>query len=130
MQSLERGDFYASTGVVLEDVVATERSLAVKVKTEGVSKYRVQFIGHGGEILTEVAEPAATYVFKGHEGYVRAKVIESNGRMAWVQPISVPARTSSATLGWGAPILIAGLAGYRAREFFIRHRRRDRQSRG
>ena len=51
MPALERGDFYASTGVVLDDVTATERNLAVKVKTEGVSKYRVQFIGRGGQIL-------------------------------------------------------------------------------
>jgi hypothetical protein len=108
---------------VLDDVVATERSLSVKIKTEGVSKYRVQFIGHGGQILTEATERSATYAFKGNEGYVRAKVIESNGRMAWVQPVSVPNRTSSASLGWAAPILIAGLVGYRAREF---RRRRQR----
>jgi hypothetical protein len=130
MQSLERGDFYASTGVVLEDVIATERSLAVKIKTEGVSKYRVQFIGHGGQILTEVAEPSATYTFKGNEGYVRAKVIESNGRLAWVQPVPVPNRTSSASLGWAAPMVIAGLVGFRAREFRRRHRRSETQSRG
>jgi hypothetical protein len=47
--------------VVLDDV-ATERSLAVKIRSEGVSKYRVQFIGRGGQILTEVA--SATYTFK------------------------------------------------------------------
>jgi hypothetical protein len=123
MQSLERGDFYASTGVVLDDVLATDRNLAVKVKVEGVSKYRVQFIGRGGQILTEVTEPSATYSFKGDEGYVRAKVIESNGRMAWVQPVSVGNRTSSASMGWAAPLIIAGLVGYRAREFRRRRRR-------
>ena len=122
MQSLERGDFYASTGVVLDDVIATDRNLAVKVKIEGASKYRVQFIGRGGQILTEVTEPSATYSFKGDEGYVRAKVTESNGRMAWVQPVAVPNRTSSASVGWAAPLIIAGLVGFRAREF--RRRRR------
>jgi hypothetical protein len=102
MQSLERGDFCASTGVVLDN--------------------RVQFIGRGGQILTEVTEPSATYSFRGDEGYVRAKVIESNGRMAWVQPVWVPNRPSSASVGWATPLIIAGLVGYRAREF----RRRDR----
>ena len=62
----------------------------MKVKPEGTSKYRIQFIGAGGRILSEVAEPPARYTFKGDEGYVRAKVIESNGRMAWVQPVQVP----------------------------------------
>jgi len=61
--------------------MATEKSLSVNVKTEGVAKYRVQFIGHGGQVLTELNEPSASYTFKGHEGYVRAKVIESHG--AW-----------------------------------------------
>ena len=104
-------------------MTATEKSLSVKVKTEGVSKYRVQFIGHGGQVLTEVNEPSASYTFKGHEGYVRAKVIESNGRLAWVQPVPVPGRPSSAHGGWVAPFAIAGLLGYRARESRRRHRR-------
>jgi hypothetical protein len=90
--------------------MATEKSLSVKVKTEGVSKYRVQFIGHGGQVLTELNEPSASYTFKGHEGYVRAKVIEIHG--AW------PAHG-----GWVAPFAIAGLLGYRVRESRRRHRR-------
>lgn len=124
MQALERGDFYSSTGVVLDDVRASEKSLSVKVKTEGVSKYRVQFVGRGGQILAEANEPTASYVFKGDEGYVRAKIIESNGRVAWVQPVPVPNRSSTASVGFIAPILIAGLVGYRAREFRRRHRER------
>ncbi len=90
LESLERGDFYASTGVVLEDIVAGAADLTVKIKPEGTSKYRIQFIGGGGRILSEVGEPSGRYAFKGDEGYVRAKVIESNGRMAWVQPVQVP----------------------------------------
>ncbi|HET9362839.1 MAG TPA: CehA/McbA family metallohydrolase [Vicinamibacterales bacterium] len=112
--ALERGDFYASTGVVLDEVTPTEKSLAVKVRTAGDSKYRVQFIGRGGQLLSEVSEPSASYTFKGTEGYVRAKVLESNGRVAWVQPVVVRGRTS-AYIGWAAPVLIAGLVAYRRR---------------
>ena len=115
MTALERGDFYASTGVVLDEVTATERSLVVKVRAEGVSKYRVQFIGRGGQVLSEVGEPSASYTFKGHEGYVRAKVIESNGRVAWVQPVSVRNPASASFMEWAGPILIAGLIAYRRR---------------
>jgi hypothetical protein len=113
--SMERGDFYASTGVVLDEVTATEKSLAVKVRAAATSKYRVQFIGRGGQVLSEVAEPSASYAFKGTEGYVRAKVLESNGRAAWVQPVVVRGRNSAAFMGWAAPILIAGLIAYRRR---------------
>ena len=61
----------------------------MKVKTEGVSKYRIQFIGRDGKVLSESTEPSATYTFKGNETFVRAKVIESNGRYAWIQPVPV-----------------------------------------
>jgi hypothetical protein len=98
MASLEQGDFYASTGVELDDVQVTANAMTIKVKPEGASKYRIQFIGRGGRILSEAIEPAATYTFAGDEVYVRAKVIESNGRVAWVQPVQVPRRTTSAAV--------------------------------
>ena len=40
-------------------------------------------------MLSESTEPSATYTFKGNETFVRAKVIESNGRYAWIQPVPV-----------------------------------------
>lgn len=90
LESLERGDFYASTGVVLDDIVVSATDMTVKVRPDGPSKYRIQFIGGGGRILSEAGDVAASYAFKGEEGYVRARVIESNGRMAWCQPVMVP----------------------------------------
>jgi hypothetical protein len=58
----------------------------------------IQFIGKGGRLLTEVPDASAAYRFDGSEGYVRAKVIESNGRIAWVQPAIVPQRSTAARL--------------------------------
>jgi len=87
--AIDRGDFYASTGVELSDYQATTRQIAVTVKATAFSKYRIQFIGKGGGVLREVTEPTATYEIRGNEGYVRARVLESNGRMAWAQPIIV-----------------------------------------
>ena len=89
LESLERGDFYASTGVELTDYQATARQITVTVNATAFSKYRIQFIGNGGRVLREIAEPTATYEIRGNEGYVRARVLESNGRMAWCQPIMV-----------------------------------------
>ena len=60
LESLERGDFYASTGVVLEDIVAGAADMTVKIKPEGTSKYRIQFIGAGGRILSEVGGAVGT----------------------------------------------------------------------
>jgi hypothetical protein len=87
VESLERGDFYASTGVVLDDVVATATSLTVTVKPQATAKYRIQFIGKAGRLLNEVPDESASYTFTGDEGYVRARVLDSNGHTAWVQPV-------------------------------------------
>jgi hypothetical protein len=86
LAALERGDFYASTGVELESYTATDESITVAVKTVPSSKYRIQFIGRNGRQLQESVSSPAVYQIRGGEGYVRAKVIESNGRYAWTQP--------------------------------------------
>jgi hypothetical protein len=89
LDALERGDFYASTGVTLRDYVATPQKISVDVQVTGTSKYRIQFIGSGGRLLSEIAAPQAAYEIKGTEGYVRARVLESNGKMAWLQPLMI-----------------------------------------
>lgn len=89
LDALERGEFYASTGVELAEYQASARQITVKVKPTAFSKYRIQFIGKGGRLLREVTEATATYDIRGDEGYVRARVAESNGRLAWCQPVLV-----------------------------------------
>jgi hypothetical protein len=89
LDALERGDFYASTGVELADYQATAHGIDISVKPHPSSKYRVQFIGRGGKVLKEATSTTASYSFQGGESYVRAKVIESNGWIAWTQPVWV-----------------------------------------
>lgn len=86
LDAMERGDFYASTGVELLDVQTTRSAMTIEVKKDRWSKYRIQFIGRGGAVLHEALDSPATYEFKGGEGYVRGRVLESNGRVAWIQP--------------------------------------------
>ena len=87
VEALDRGDFYASTGVELLDYRVTPSAITIAVKMELFSKYRVQFIGRNGRVLSEAISSPAVYEFKGDELYVRAKVLDSNGRMAWTQPV-------------------------------------------
>jgi hypothetical protein len=86
LRALEEGDFYASTGVTLRDYSAGRNEIKIEIAEETQSKYTVQFIGRGGKILKEVTTNPAIYALKGDEFYVRAKVIESNGKVAWTQP--------------------------------------------
>jgi hypothetical protein len=89
MQSLERGDFYASNGPVLEDVVADESSLRIRIAPRLDFKHTTYFYGKGGRVLASSADTAPSYTFRGDEGYVRARVVDSAGRAAWVQPVFV-----------------------------------------
>ena len=92
LSALAAGDFYASTGVELSDLQATPARLIVTVKEQSFAKYTVQFIGQGGRILKEADASPAQYDITGSEGYVRAKILDSNGQVAWTQPVFVSAR--------------------------------------
>jgi hypothetical protein len=87
LTAMENGDFYASTGVELSDYRQAEDSVTVTVREVPSSRYRIQFIGEGGRVLQESLTSPATYRFQGSERYVRAKVLESNGALAWTQPL-------------------------------------------
>ena len=87
VDAMERGDFYASTGVELTDYQVNDRKITITIKEMPASKYRIEFIGEKGRVLREATSSPATYAFKGDEKYVRAKIIESNGRLAWTQPV-------------------------------------------
>jgi hypothetical protein len=89
VEAMDRGDFYASTGVELTTLEVTSTGVSLAVRANAWSKYKVQFIGRQGRVLAEATTPSASYTFKGDEGYVRAKILESNGLVAWTQPVPV-----------------------------------------
>jgi hypothetical protein len=92
LAALAAGDFYASTGVELADVQASPQRLTVTIKEQTYAKYTIEFIGQGGRILREAITSPAAYDITGSEGYVRARVLDSNGQVAWTQPVFVPSR--------------------------------------
>ena len=97
--SIAKGDFYASNGVVLDDITASDRQLTIRIDPSGSapilpgwksdSRFATCFIGKGGRVLAEVGGLTARYVVRGDEGYVRARITDSNGRQAWTQPVFV-----------------------------------------
>lgn len=89
MRSLEAGRFYASTGVKLDDIIVTEKSLQIRIHQHGDFKYRTVFIGAGGKRLAESVTNPAIFQLNGAEKYVRAEVSDSRGAIAWVQPVFV-----------------------------------------
>jgi hypothetical protein len=111
VKAMEAGDFYATSGVTLNDVKREKNSLSVAIKAEPGVTYRTQFIGTRrgasmtselipptegqpqrtlphrryskdiGAVLAEVKGPSASYTLRGDEIYVRAKVISSKPKV-------------------------------------------------
>lgn len=101
--AMERGDFYATTGVKLREVRRDKSGLALEIDAEPGVTYKTQFIvtfkdapldakaqvdakgnpvtavysAEIGKIVAETEGPSAAYRFKGNELYVRAKVLSS-----------------------------------------------------
>ena len=89
VRALRGGQFYTSTGVELEDYHAEPRSVVLTIARRGDTRYRTEFIGRGGRVLRVVNGLAARYQMRGNEGYVRARITDSNGLQAFTQPVMV-----------------------------------------
>jgi len=106
VQAIERGDFYASTGVTLSDIEVSADAIRVEVAPNPGASYTIEFVGarkmadggiSGPEVLKRVTGTEATYEFQGDELYVRCRVrsdcpparpISAGDReMAWTQPV-------------------------------------------
>ena len=101
--SLEKGNFYSTTGVILEDIQINDRTLTIHIREKAGMSYRTQFIGTPkqfdtssnpvlnsqsepahitrvysneiGQVFSETTNNPAIYSFTGAEMYVRAKII-------------------------------------------------------
>ena len=93
LAGLIAGEFYASSGVELKNIVSTSDALSVEIQTalpiQAAKRYRVVFIGANGRELATSQQNPAQYTFNGNEGYVRARIEDSGGLRAWTQPVFV-----------------------------------------
>lgn len=123
--SMEAGDFYASTGVTLTDVMASPDRLALRIAEESGVTYVTEFIGTRtgydrtvlpvpddsaglpvthrysadvGTVLAAVHGPNPEYTFAGDEIYVRARVRSS-------RPVEHPVHTGEMQTAWVQPII-------------------------
>jgi uncharacterized protein (TIGR03437 family) len=86
-QAMQRGDFYASTGVTLQDYQVTTTSMTVAVDNSAGEGLTIDFIGKNGRVLQHNTTATAVYNFTGQEMYVRAKITNDEGQSAWTQPV-------------------------------------------
>ena len=94
VRNLDQGLFYSSTGVELDDVVVSPSEMEVRIHQVGDFKYLTTFIGDGGRVLMETGANPASFSLSDLPPsqtltYVRARVRDSGGAVAWVQPVFI-----------------------------------------
>ena len=89
MEGLETGQFYASTGVSLADVRVDSDGIEITIQEKPYFKYTTYFIGDGGRLLSKAYGLKVRYQFDGSEKYVRSRIVDSLGDIAWTQPVLV-----------------------------------------
>ena len=97
LNALVQGNFYASTGVVLDDLEQGEKGIYLRVRSGNDAVYTTQFLGREGSLLKETYGTEAIYEPSGQELYIRAQVVSSTGQQAWTQPIFVASARSAKT---------------------------------
>lgn len=83
--AMARGDFYASSGVLLDRAEVDGGELVVEVAASERRATTITFIGDGGQILSRVEGRSARFPLARTTTYVRAVVTAGDAR-AWVQP--------------------------------------------
>ena len=124
--ALEKGDFYASSGVRLKEVISAKDRLSLQIEPDEGVTYTTQFIGTRkgydptsepvlgaegqpvlttrryskdiGTVLAEVKGLSPSYTLKGDEIYVRAKVISS-------KPKPNPTEPGDVECAWVQPVV-------------------------
>ena len=94
LEGMSRGDFYASTGVKIGDMVSNTREVNLEIDPEtepdGIqAKYTTLFTGSNGRLLYESTTNSPSYKPTRLDGYVRATVYSSRGTRAWTQPVFI-----------------------------------------
>jgi hypothetical protein len=123
--AMEAGDFYGSSGVVLEGIEFAGGTLTLQVQAEEGVAYTTQFVGTRagyptaeaeamvgesasvtrrysdeiGVVFAEVAGTSPAYTVTGDELYVRAKVISSKRK-------ANPYRAGEVEVAWTQPVVI------------------------
>lgn len=102
IDAMERGEFYSSTGVLLNDVSFKKNRLRIEIKAEQNIQYTIQFFGaHKSDgsthLIKEVKKTSAVFKVSKDMLYVRARIVSSKPKenpyqegdfeTAWVQPV-------------------------------------------
>lgn len=89
LYNIVTGNFYFTTGVTLRNVLVDRGSYTVYIDDSTPKPFTTEFIGTGGKVLRKTKRNPASYIVHQTDGYVRARVTDANGKIAWTQPAFV-----------------------------------------
>ena len=104
IEAMEKGDFYASTGITIKKYVVTKNQIRVEVEPEQGVHYEILFLGYkdGGEAvetLERIEDTKGSYTFQDNDLFVRVKITSDalkesppntqETKKAWTQPFLV-----------------------------------------
>jgi len=90
-QNLEEGNFYASSGAMIENITYYSPLKRITIRTHEPST--IQYIGKNGHVYAKYTNTMGrSYYTRGDEKYIRATIINSNG-YAWTQPFWIDGGT-------------------------------------
>ena len=107
VRAMEAGDFYATTGVLLEELSYENNVLSIKVNPQVDVSYEIQFIGvdkasQEPRVIDSVRGTEAQYELTADFLFVRAKIVsdrlksnpfqEGDLEVAWTQPVTFQSR--------------------------------------
>lgn len=98
LDAMQRGDFYATTGVILDSYEAGPKAIRIRLSqgtldlgwslpNANPQLYRTEFIGKDGKVLKVDESSSPSYELMPGDLYVRARITNSDGAVAWTQPV-------------------------------------------
>jgi hypothetical protein len=103
IETMEAGNFYASTGVTLKELEQEENEIELEIQAEAGVSYTIEFIGvrkgkNKSEVFETVSGTEASFKFTKEILFVRARISSSKVKenpfqegdfeMAWTQPLT------------------------------------------
>ncbi|MGQ9540219.1 MAG: CehA/McbA family metallohydrolase [Armatimonadota bacterium] len=83
LEGLQSGRFYASTGVLLEEIAVEDGYFRVR----SVNAKELRLISQNGEVLERITGGRATFSLSKARVYVRVEAIGEGSARAWTQPV-------------------------------------------
>ncbi|MDW8105435.1 MAG: CehA/McbA family metallohydrolase [Armatimonadota bacterium] len=83
LEALKTGRFYASTGVVIEEIVVEDGYFRVSTR----DAREIRLISLHGRVVEQAHGARATFSLSKAEGYARVEAVGEGERFAWTQPV-------------------------------------------